>query len=89
MNNEELRALCIPVDERPYQAGVDRVVERLCTAVIQAAKEGKTEISGFPVMMSDFPCSMIIRQVHKRFTQARVGFEPQGEVRQFFVDWKD
>jgi hypothetical protein len=89
MNNEELRALCIPAEERQYTPQVDRVVERICNSVIQAAKEGKTEITGFPVMMSDFPCEMIIRQVHKRFTQARVGYERQGEVRHFFVEWKD
>jgi DNA-binding response OmpR family regulator len=87
MNNEELRALCVPVDERPYQAGVDRLVERLYNTVIQAAKEGKTDISDFRIMMPDLPCQMICRQLRKKLSQAVIEYENSGDVKVFTVDW--
>jgi len=89
MNNEELRALLIPLDERPYQAGVDRLVERLYNTVIIAAKEGKTIVNDFRIMMPDLPCQMICQQLRKKLSQAVIEYENRGDVKVFTVDWSN
>jgi hypothetical protein len=88
MNNEAIRALCIPEDERMYQSRVDSLTEQISRAVISAAKEGKTK-THITTLLAEIPASMLIRQVKKRFPEALVGYEltEGSEMKLLCVDW--
>lgn len=81
--------MAIPAEERAYQSSVDRLTEQITRTVLAAAKDGKTEVLDIHVLLPELPTEMILRQVRKRFPQARVGYEMKegSEVKMVYVDW--
>jgi hypothetical protein len=89
LSNEELRAMAIPAEERAYQSSVDRLAEQTSRSVLAAAREGHTKVTNIHVLLPELPSAMLLRQVQKRFPQARVGYETKegSELKLLYVDW--
>lgn len=88
-SKEQLRALCIPEVERPYQDRADRLTDNISRAVINAAKEGKTSIKDFTMLTPEVLTNMVMRQVRKKFPDSIVGYDTKegSEVKLVYVEW--
>jgi hypothetical protein len=89
LSNEALKAMAIPAEEQVYQASVDQLTDQISRCVIIAAKKGLTKVANISVLLPDIPTAMILRQVGKRFPEARVGYERKedSEMKLVYVDW--
>jgi len=89
-SKEQLRALYMPEEERPYQQQADRLTDTIIRTVMIAAKQGLSEIKDFPILASsEILLRMIMRQVNKKFPDSLIGYDTKegSEVKMLFVNW--
>jgi len=89
MSKLDLQALYVPEDERSYYLQVERLVDNGTRMVIAAAKEGKTSINNWGVLVDIKAVELIIRQLKKRFPDAVVEYKIKegSELKYILIDW--
>ena len=89
LTNEQLRAMRSPDEERSFQDQADRLTDQISRMVRFCAKEGKTNIPYFSMLTSEILTAMVMRQLSKRFPDARITYETKegSEVKIVHVDW--
>jgi len=86
---EYLTSLFVAESERPWYDQVTRIINTIIKGVEISAREGKTRLENYQVMLPDVPCRMLKRELAKKFPDSKVDFltSETSPLKLFYVDW--